>query len=124
LQCEHPYLVGLTRQESDRSDGSLLSMLFRHSPRRFSFRPGQQEMLRSAISGATDEDLAVSLRVSVSAIKKRWGEVYGRVQEGDPELLPTVSPRSAAGGLRGRESRRHLLNYLRDHPEELQPNAP
>ena len=70
---EHPYLIGLNREESNRSDGTLLSMLFRHTPRRFTFRPGQQEMLRWAISGATDEvHRTVVRRQKLGTSRKTW----------------------------------------------------
>jgi hypothetical protein len=71
--------------------------------------------------GETSQDLAALLFISPWTVKKRWRAIYDRVADVDSELLP--SP--VAGGLgvtsRGAERRRHLLNYLQQHFEELRP---
>ena len=55
--------------------------------------------------------------MSVSAVKNWWRDIYGRVADADPGLLPPGN----AEGARGPEKRRRLLRYLREHPEELRP---
>lgn len=122
-ECDRPFLVGMTREEALVHDGSVLSMLFAHTPRRFYLRPVEQVTLRRALLGATDEEIAASFGLSLSAIKKRWTTIYERVQRSDPNLLP-VSAHEGVEHTRGAEKRRHLLNYLRQHPEELHQNAP
>ena len=70
----------------------------------------------------SDEEIAALLDVTLSTVKKRWASIYDCVAEQQPEALP-----EAGGGAipapqtRGQEKRRHLLSYLRQHPEELRP---
>ncbi len=60
------------------------------------------------------------LFLSLITVKKRWEHIYRRVASVDSELLPE-EPSPPSSGRRGPEKRRHLLAYLRSHPEELQP---
>lgn len=123
---QRPYLLGITRAESLTQPGTHASFLFHHTPARFSFTVGQQELLAGALRGATDEELAQSLSLSVSAVKKRWFAIYERVELCDPQIVIAGSPADMTTSVvleqkRGAEKRRHLLNYLRYHPEELHP---
>ena len=77
-------------------------------------------MLSVALPGATDEALAEQLDISLSAVKKMWISIYRRAEEFLPELIPDSQLDLPASG-RGREKRRSLLVYLREHPEELRP---
>ena len=122
--CERPYLVGMTREEALKRDGSMLSMLFMHTPRILAFRPVEKQVLRLALQGETDEELASSLSVSLSAIKKRWHGIYEHVERANPNVLREAASDVQTDGVRRSEKRRHLLNYLREHPEEIQPNVP
>jgi hypothetical protein len=54
-------------------------------------------------------------------VKKRWHAIYERVADVDSELLPPSIAYGADASSRGAERRRHLLNYLRQHLEELRP---
>lgn len=110
------WLVGMTRAEAAENEGTRLSAVFLHAPPRLGLSAPQQEMLRRAADGETDEELAESLCLTLSAVKKRWAAVYRRVETVMPGLLP---PGGEASGRRGAERRRALLHYLRGHPEEL-----
>lgn len=55
-------------------------------------------------------------------VKKRWHEIYDRVAEVEPELLPPAIAEGPRAHSRGAERRRRLLNYLRQHPVELRPS--
>jgi len=57
-------------------------------------------------------------------VKKRWSAIYERVADVDSELLPPSVANGAHALSRGAERRRYLLNYLRQHLEELRPNEP
>lgn len=116
-----PRLVGLTKEEAFDQCGCHISRLFAHCSPRFHFSSSEQVLLRHALTGETCEELARSLFVSPWTVKKRWHAIYERVADVDRELLaPSVaSGRHAAS--RGTEHRRHLLHYLRQHPEELRP---
>jgi len=111
-----PYLLSLTRAEAAQRDGSMLSNTFIYSKPRLGFKSHEQELLCWAIQGRSDEEIAPFVHVSAVAIKKRWENIYRRVEANLPSLLPT-----GGNGRRGPEKRGLLLAYLRDHPEELRP---
>jgi hypothetical protein len=71
--------------------------------------------------GETCEELAKSLSISPWTVKKCWHAIYERVTDIDGELLPPQIACGAHVSSRGAERRRHLLNYLRQHLEELRP---
>ncbi len=71
--------------------------------------------------GETSDELAASLFVSPWTVKKRWHAIYERVADVDHELLLPPVANSPDVTSRGAERRRHLLHYLRQHPEELRP---
>ena len=116
-----PHVVGITRELEFARLGSWVGTLFDYLPPRFGFSRSEQRMLLAALAGksGTDEELAVALAVSLPTIKKMWLSVYRRMAEVQPKMVRD-SARSGAAE-RGKEKRRHLLAYLRDHPEELRP---
>jgi hypothetical protein len=77
-------------------------------------------MLSAALTGETDEQLARSLAAAVPTIKKMWASCYRRIAERIPDLF-LDHLREDCREQRGKEKRRHLLAYLREHPEELRP---
>jgi hypothetical protein len=121
---QRPWLVGLTKEEAYAHPGSNIWGLFVCPTPRFHFNRSQRVLLQHALMGETCETLAKSLSLSPWTVKKRWHEIYDRVADVDGELLP---PSVAYGGRtssRGAERRRYLLNYLRQHLEELRPYEP
>ena len=118
-----PWLVGLTKEEAFAHPGTKIADLFIFSPPRFHFTRAQQALLQHALMGKTCETLAASLSVSTWTVKKRWHAIYDRVADVDRELLPPSIAYSAEVSSRGMERRRQLLNYLRQHLEELRPYA-
>jgi hypothetical protein len=80
---------------------------------------GYSDIDAAVLMGATDEQLPGTLGISVPAIKKTWASVYHRVAEHLSELVCDALQSGCAP--RGREKRRDLLAYLREHPEELRP---
>jgi len=118
---QQPCLVGLTKKEAFAYPGSSVAGLFIYTPPRFLFSRSQRVLLRHALSGETCETLAASLSVSRWTVKKRWHAIYERVADVDSELLPPSIAYGAHASSRGSERRRHLLNYLRQHLEEIRP---
>ena len=116
-----PRLIGLTREEVGAEPGTtIMSPLFVHTPPRFGFRPGEQQLLELAIGGVTDTQLARMLHIAEPTVKGRWRSIYDRVGVSAPELAPATA---ATAETRGKEKRRKLLDYVRRHPEELRPLA-
>jgi DNA-binding CsgD family transcriptional regulator len=123
-RSQRPYLIGLTKKEALAHPGSSIARLFIYTPPRFGLSRSQQVLLRQALMGETCEKLATSLSVSPWTVKKRWHAIYERVADVDRDLLPPGIAYGARVSSRGAERRRHLLNYLRQHLEELRPYAP
>lgn len=121
---ECPTLLGISREETLAHPGLHVARLFLYTPPRFYFKPREQALLWRALLDETDDEMAAALNLSVAAVKKRWAGIYDRVTEIDPALfpdLPEASEASRGGEKRGQQKRRHLLRYLRQHPEELRP---
>lgn len=114
-------VVGLTREEAEAHPGSHLAGLFVYTPPRFHFSRSEQHLLQRALTGETCDDLAASLSLSPWTVKKRWHTIYERVLRADHDLLPAPIHNGSPMHSRGAERRRRLLNYLRQHPEELRP---
>jgi hypothetical protein len=119
-----PWLVGLTKEEALAHPGSYVAGLFIYIPPRFHFSRSQRVLLRHALRGETCDMLAASLSISRWTVKKRWHAIYDRVADVDGELLPPPIADGVHASSRGAERRRRLLNYLRQHPEELRPFEP
>ena len=121
---QRPCLVGLTKEEALAHPGSNVASLFIYTPPRFHFSRSQRVLLQHALRGETCKMLAASLYISPWTVKKRWHAIYERVANVDGELLPPQVADGPHATSRGAERRRHLLNYLRQHPEELRPYPP
>lgn len=119
-----PFVLGLTREIAREQPGSWLSSLFDYVPPRLHFTRSEQRLLCAALCGRTDEDIAGTLGVSLSAVKKGWQSIYARIGVRMPDLLPDDSYEPSAGAGRGSEKKRRVLSYLQDHPEELRPVLP
>jgi len=118
-----PYLVGLTREEAKRTWGKTLSLLFDSPSPQFNFSLLQQDVLWIALF-ERDNDAWIARRLGVEpeALKKRWGTIVSSIEKVKPNFFPgrrnddrEDQPR------RGPEKRRFVLEYLRQHVEELHP---
>ena len=116
-----PCLVGLSKEEALAHPGVSIASLFVYTAPRFYFNRSQRVLLQHALLGETCEKLAASLSVSRWTVKKCWHAIYNRVTDIDSDLLPPPIACGAHISSRGAERRRHLLNYLRQHMEELRP---
>jgi hypothetical protein len=120
-----PHVVGITRELERKREGnwggSWVGSLFDYHAPILAFSGSEQRLLSCALSGATDEQLAGTLGTSLATVKKMWVSIYNRVEDRLPALIPDRLQTDASAGSRGREKRRGLLAYLREHPEELRP---
>jgi hypothetical protein len=116
-----PHVLGVTREIEHDRPSTWVGALFEYLPPRIGFSRGEQKLLLSALSGRTDQELSEHLGVSISTVKNTWRSIYNRAASGMPELLPDQSQTNSRVAERGKEKKRHLLFYLRDHPEELRP---
>ena len=115
-----PYLATLTREMALDRVGSWASSLFMYSDPIIGFSRSEQRLLQAALRGLSDEELACKLQISVSAVRKGWRSVYSRVDRSGTGVLPAALLYRESGD-RGKGKKQSLLNYVREHPEELRP---
>jgi|GEM_PF-1014030 len=84
----------------------------------FKFSASQQRLLRQALDGRSDKEIAEELGIRHDTIRHRWESIYRRVEETDQSVLPAAPP---TDGKRGAARRHVLLEYLRQHLEEVRP---
>jgi hypothetical protein len=118
-----PWLWSSTRRQAmSGTPGIMLALLFTtFSPPRFGFTPSEQDLLGLALEGSTDEAIAQSTGASLSTIKKRFRTLYIRVERATAAAESSMLTEAFSAGTRGVETRRHLMNYLREHRQELRP---
>lgn len=112
-----PYLLGIGRQNYWKRAGSRYTFFFTAPPPRFHFRPSEQALLRLALRNLSDEEAHQELGVTLHTVKRLWKDIFQRVED----LVPGWLPSQGYTGHRGAEKRRHLLDYLAYHLEELRP---
>lgn len=114
-----PFLLTAARSDLPGNAGYGANMLFAtFSPPRFGLNARQQQLLGLALDGGTDLSIARAAGISEAAVKKHFRTIYDKVSV--TGIVDSLTGKRALEG-RGTEARRHLLNYLRDHPEELRP---
>jgi DNA-binding CsgD family transcriptional regulator len=117
-ECSDPrpsVQVGMTRRQSlAEPAGSPISLLFRSEMPRYFFAASERRILRGALSGRSDADIAAQLGVTRDAVKKTWRNVFARVDHATNGDANGAAEQTA-------HRRRDLLEYIRQHPEELRP---
>jgi len=120
-----PHILGITwaleLEREGKWSGSWVGALFDYHPPIIGFSRSEQRLLSCALPGVTDEHLAEILEASLPAVKKMWVSIYRRVEDYLPWLIPDPLGWDPPATGRGKEKRRRLLVYLREHPEELRP---
>ena len=110
-----PLIGRMSREHAEQRPGHLtMNMLFlRFAPPRFSFNAEERRLLRYAVEGESDLRIADLLQIARRTLKKRWAQIYLAME------TVTGIPSGGFSGHRGAEARRHVLRYIRQHPEEL-----
>ena len=116
-----PHFIGITRDLALSRAGSWIGSIFMYQAPELNFRPSEQRLLLAALRGGTDEELSDELGISISAVKKTWAMIYERSSGHLPGFSAIRRGSSNRARERGREKKQRLLNYMRDHPEELRP---
>ena len=118
-----PYLMHLTREQMLVRDEWVINgaMVYQPPCHHFGFSAREQEMLRWALSGASDCELASTLDLTIWTIRKRWQSIYMRVEQQKPALwdAPESGECAPSARSRGMEKRSVLLRHLDEHPEDL-----
>ena len=122
-QAKHPrrpHLLELDRDRVPRGGSDLAMQLFYPEKPIFFFTLAEQRLLAYALTGLTDQKLGTELDVSLETVRSTWDSIYTRVGRVRPRLLHGADG-EAVNVARGAEKRRQLLDYLRQHMEELRP---
>ncbi len=119
-----PFVMTMVREQITPAEGNLfaLSLFSLFEPPHLNLTRHQRDLLRTALINDNDEWVAEVLDVSLSAVKKRWQSIYDIMSGGCPDAFPKSM--ALSDGQRGVEKRRHVLHYIRHHPEELHPYSP
>jgi DNA-binding CsgD family transcriptional regulator len=114
-----PSIVIVTREQAQKHPGNIaLNALFlRFNPPRFSLNAIERRLLRFAVEGESDVRIADFLKIAPRTLKKRWADIYLKMES------VTGVQRGELSGRRGAEVRRHVLRYIRQHPQELHAYA-
>lgn len=115
------FLLELTRKDVTSMPTHPLLPIFAYTHPRCFFAPGEKELLERALEGNTDEELAIDLGLSLSAIKKRWARIFERSEGCIPDFVSASRQQSKIDHGRGAQRRHLLLRYIRTHPEEVAP---
>jgi hypothetical protein len=107
----------MTRESITVVSAHLGNMIFSYREPVLELRDSDQQLLRLALSGATDEELAGQLGVTFAAVKARWRSTFARVDARMPGLVSSAEDHEG----RGAQKRHRVMAYVRSHPEELQP---
>lgn len=114
-----PFLLIASRSDLPANAGYGPNMMFAtFSPPRFGLNARQQQLLGLALDGGTDLSIARAAGISEAAVKKHFRTIYDKISS--TGIVDSRTGKRSMEG-RGAEARRHLLNYLREHPEELRP---
>jgi hypothetical protein len=117
-----PFLFALRKDDVAQGAVNQLSFLFQPPTAILGLPHTEQRILSRALQNESDQEIAEATGVSLDAVKKAWGRIYGRVAAAAPYIIGGHS--AQPGGHRSLEKRRHLLDYLRGHLEELRPHLP
>jgi len=114
-----PLLFALRREWVKRGVIDPLSALFYPMAPQIGFSRAEQRVLVHALLNRSDAEVADELGLSVDGVKKTWRRIYDRVSRRLPYLI--VDDRKSSDAGRSTEKRRHVLDHLRAHPEEVRP---
>jgi hypothetical protein len=121
---EHwPYLFAMRKEWIVPGAVNQLAFLFHPLTPQLGLSASEQGVLLRALLNESDQQIADESGITVDAVKKTWRRLYERMTLTAPYVLGTEAPGQVAPG-RSTEKRRHLLEYIRTHPEELRPFKP
>jgi DNA-binding CsgD family transcriptional regulator len=118
-RSQSPSMYRMTRTESLARGGfsPATASLFNAPAPRFGFAPAEQRVLLRALLGETNREIASELGISVQTVNKASESAIRRIEM----IAPCLFAAQESDGKRGGEKRRHVLDYLRYHMEELRP---
>jgi DNA-binding NarL/FixJ family response regulator len=113
-----PYLMIADYKKAAEHTGVARAALI-GSPK-FGFSDPEQETIKLALLGLTDQVIADKLGLTLVAIKKRWEGIYEKVNE---KAFARAWEKSSDDEV-AKLGRRQVLQMMAEHPEEFWPSAP
>ncbi len=99
--------------------GAMIAIAHLNCPApRFSFSPAQQRVILGALDGKTDKAISETLGIRYDTVRQTWDAIYRRVEVVDSDVLVQFYEGER---VRGAERRRVLVEYIRQHLEEVRP---
>jgi DNA-binding CsgD family transcriptional regulator len=117
------HILGVLRDGRLEVDGNFWLLLHPEAPR-LGLTAVEKDTLEAALENSTDEEISDRLGVSIWTIKKRWQSIYAKAEQFVPGVFPDADLASDIAHAASTERRRHLLGYIRQHPEEIRPRSP
>ena len=117
---ETPHLFALRREWIAPGAVHPMSAIFHGPTPVIRFSAAEQRVVLHALWNRSDAEVAAALGLSLDAVKKTWRRIYDRVSRHLPYLFE-VDVRPSPRGGRAVEKRRHVVDYLRMHMEEVRP---
>ncbi len=115
-----PCISWMTREEALRPPRCAVDQVFTLATKpQLNLDAGVRRVLRLALEGESDEYIADAVELSVATIKKRWLQIYETFRSSTGLVAYQWPKDRTLGDGRGPEMRRHVLRYIREHPEEL-----
>ncbi|HMW21941.1 MAG TPA: hypothetical protein PKC59_00780 [Burkholderiaceae bacterium] len=116
-----PHLCELERSALPPAAFNAMSLWVIHPPApQLGLAPSQQAVAQLALVGETDQRIAARLQISPDAVKQAWRGIVMAAASVIPELRD-LGDSSVSHRVRGTERRRVVVEYLRQHLEELRP---
>jgi hypothetical protein len=114
-------LISLRKEHAASVSTSTGNLLFHYREPVLGLGEADQLLLLAALRGPVDRQLADRMNLSLASVKKRWRSIFSKVEDRMPALFAGVL--ADREGKRGPQKRHLVLNYVREHPEELRPFA-
>lgn len=115
---QRPCIAGLRGEWARPGAVNPFQQLFFPQAPRIRFGGTERRVLERALLNESDDTIAEALALSRDTIRKAWRRILERTADTLPALVP---PDEARRGVRGKEKRRFVLEYVRTHLEELRP---
>jgi hypothetical protein len=107
----------MTPESAKTMPASVGNILFTYDEPVLRLRESDQQLLAAALGGAIDDDVSWVLGITLAAVKARWRSVFARISETMPGLVQEAVESEG----RGMQKRHRVVNYVREHPQELRP---
>lgn len=118
---DRPVLMALQRAELIGHEYSpFVHWLFQQNAPLLGLTAAQQRVVRHSLMGRNDIEIAAALGISINAVKQNWRTILERCYRIVPGVL---NERQASSKVRGPSVRSALLEYVRQHMEEIRPWA-